>query len=143
MNTTPTSNANHAAPHRTFTEAITICFIKFANFKGRASRSEFWWFWLFSYVLIELATISGIVTGDTVNVKFFWGIEWPDESLEALLIGTIFLLPTIAVGARRLHDIGRSGWWQLLTLTGIGFFILLYWWLQPGNADINEFYDER
>ena len=44
------------------------------------------------------------------------------------------LLPALAVGARRLHDIGRTGWWQLLLLSGIGFLVLLYWWVQPGEG---------
>ena len=43
------------------------------------------------------------------------------------------LLPALAVGARRLHDIGRSGWWQLLSLTGIGSLVLIYWWVQPSG----------
>ena len=43
------------------------------------------------------------------------------------------LLPALAVGARRLHDIGRSGWWQLLSLTGIGTLVLIYWWVQPSG----------
>ncbi|RYF53877.1 MAG: DUF805 domain-containing protein, partial [Comamonadaceae bacterium] len=42
--------------------------------------------------------------------------------------------PELAVGTRRLHDIGRSGWWQLLLLTGIGFLLLLVWWAQPSEG---------
>ena len=54
------------------------------------------------------------------------------------LIALGLVLPSLAVGARRLHDIGKSGWWQLLMLTGIGLLVLIYWWVQPavegGNA---------
>ena len=47
------------------------------------------------------------------------------------LIALGLVLPSLAVGARRLHDIGKSGWWQLRMLTGIGLLVLIYWWVQP------------
>jgi uncharacterized membrane protein YhaH (DUF805 family) len=50
------------------------------------------------------------------------------------IVSIALLLPAFAVGARRLHDIGRSGWWQLLTLTGIGVLLLIYWWVQPSEG---------
>jgi len=50
------------------------------------------------------------------------------------------LLPSLAVGARRLHDIGRSGWWQLLSLIPvIGVLVLIYWYIQPGDPEANEY----
>ena len=94
-----------------FGQAIATCLGKYATFSGRASRSEFWWFTLFQ-LLLGLATA---MLGETVNA----------------LISLALLLPALAVGTRRLHDIGRSGWWQLLYLTGIGFLLLLYWLVQP------------
>ena len=50
------------------------------------------------------------------------------------IVSIALLLLALAVGARRLHDIGRSGWWQLLTLTGIGVLVLIYWWVQPSEG---------
>ena len=97
-----------------FVQAIKSCLGQYATFSGRATRSEFWWFFLFQ-VLVMVATS---MLGDVIN-----GI--------ALLA---LLLPALAVGARRLHDIGRTGWWQLLLLSGIGFLVLLYWWVQPGEG---------
>lgn len=97
-----------------FLQAIKSCLGQYATFSGRASRSEFWWFFLFQV----LALIVTSMLGDTAY------------SIAALLL----LLPALAVGTRRLHDIGRSGWWQLLMLTGIGYLVLLYWWLQPSEA---------
>ena len=101
-----------------FGQAISVCLSKYATFTGRASRPEFWWFALFQ-ILISLA--AGML-GDVVNGLVALGL----------------LLPALAVGTRRLHDIGKSGWWQLIMLTVIGLLVLIYWWAQPavegGNA---------
>ena len=97
-----------------FVQAIKSCLGQYATFSGRATRSEFWWFFLFQ-VLVMAAT--GML-GDVIN------------GLASLAL----LLPALAVGTRRLHDIGRTGWWQLLLLSGIGFLVLLYWWVQPGEG---------
>ncbi|MFC5521309.1 DUF805 domain-containing protein [Polaromonas jejuensis] len=94
-----------------FGQAISACLSKYATFSGRASRPEFWWFFLFQV----LASIAASLVGERLNG----------------LVSLALLLPALAVGTRRLHDIGKSGWWQLLLLTGIGFFVLLYWWAQP------------
>ena len=101
-----------------FGQAISSCLSKYATFSGRASRPEFWWFALFQFLVSAAAGLLG----ETVN--------------NLVLIG--LLLPALAVGTRRLHDIGKSGWWQLLMLTVIGLLVLIYWWVQPavegGNA---------
>jgi len=82
-----------------FTEAIGVCFSKYTDFSGRAQRSEYWWFWLFISILYG---VSGILI--------------PEEHLALfiLIVWLGLLSPTFAVTARRLHDINRSGWWQLL-----------------------------
>lgn len=100
-----------------FVQAIKSCLGQYATFTGRASRSEFWWFFLFQVLVMVAASMLG----DVIN-----GIA-----------SLALLLPALAVGARRLHDIGRTGWWQLLLLTGIGFLVLLYWWVQPSDASAN------
>jgi uncharacterized membrane protein YhaH (DUF805 family) len=84
-----------------FGQAISTCLSKYASFSGRAARPEFWWFFL--------------LIGDWLN-----GV-----------VVLVLLLPGLAVGTRRLHDIGKTGWWQLIMLTGIGYFLLMYWWAQP------------
>ena len=94
-----------------FGQAISVCLSKYATFTGRASRPEFWWFFLFQ-ILISLAAS---MLGDVINGLVALGL----------------LLPALAVGTRRLHDIGKSGWWQLITLTVIGLLILIYWWVEP------------
>jgi len=101
-----------------FGQAISVCLSKYVTFTGRASRPEFWWFFLFQ-ILISLAAS---MLGDAISGLVALGL----------------LLPGLAVGARRLHDIGKSGWWQLILLTVIGLLVLIYWWVQPtvegGNA---------
>ena len=97
-----------------FVQAIKSCLGQYATFSGRAKRSEVWWFFLFQVLVMVAASMLG----DVIN-----GIA-----------SLALLLPALAVGARRLHDIGRTGWWQLLLLSGIGFLVLLYWWVQPGEG---------
>ena len=97
-----------------FVQAIKSCLGQYATYSGRAKRSEFWWFFLVQV----LVRVAASMQGDVIN-----GIA-----------SLALLLPALAVGARRLHDIGRTGWWQLLLLSGIGFLVLLYWWVQPGEG---------
>lgn len=98
----------------TFVDSIKICFSKYADFNGRAGKSEFWWFMLFSFVVQLVFNIIGLA-----------------------MVGSLFslavLLPSLAVGARRLHDTDKSGWWQLISLTGIGIFVLIFFWVQDAK----------
>lgn len=99
----------------TFIRAIAINFKKYATFTGRASRSEFWYFFLFTLLV---GTVLQIVDA----------IIFPEVVVQPLY--TIFVLltvmPSYAVGARRLHDVGVSGWWQLIPLSGLGGGLCLY-----------------
>lgn len=98
----------------TFGESIRICFSKYADFNGRASRSEFWWWTLF----IVLAGAAANIAGETVSALFHLGT----------------LLPALAVTTRRLHDTNRSGWLQLLWLIPvIGWIVLIVWLVQQGK----------
>lgn len=105
-----------------FSTAIKTCFSKFIDFTGRARRSEFWYFFLFSFLLqllIEVVTGSDALSG---------------------LASLGLLIPSIAVGARRLHDTGRSGWWQLLVLIPLlGWIVLLVFMVKRGNEGENDY----
>jgi len=95
-----------------FTDAIKSCFNQYAGFKGRASRSEYWWFALFTV----LVSMGASMLGEVVNG----------------LVTLALLLPSIAVGARRLHDIGKTGWLQLLWIVPlVGWIFMIYWTVQP------------
>lgn len=108
-------NPSEAGP-MTFFESIRICFTKYAEFNGRASRPEFWWFMLFvTLVASALAYFS--------------------ESLTSVFLIAI-LLPLLAVGARRLQDSGKSAWWLLFLLVPVGGIVALgsLWALPPANS---------
>jgi uncharacterized membrane protein YhaH (DUF805 family) len=90
-----------------FTDAVKTCLLKYADFKGRAGRPEFWWFALFTLLV---TAVPGFFS-DLLSAVF--------------LLAT--LLPSFAAGTRRLRDTGRSGWWQLLWLLPvIGWIPLIY-----------------
>jgi len=94
-----------------FQESVKTCFAKYADFNGRASRSEYWWFALF------------IVIGNIV--LSFVGHGLP------LLFALATLLPSIAAAARRLHDSDRSGWMQLIALIPlVGWLVVIYFLVQ-------------
>ncbi|MES2939281.1 MAG: DUF805 domain-containing protein [Pseudomonadota bacterium] len=98
-----------------FQQSVRTCLQKYADFNGRASRPEFWWFVLFTF---GVSIIAGMI---------FRG--WISQ-----LISLALFVPSIAVGSRRLHDIGKSGWLQLLNLIPvIGWAILIYWCAQPSG----------
>jgi uncharacterized membrane protein YhaH (DUF805 family) len=99
-----------------FQDAVRICLRKYADFSGRARRSEYWWFVLFT-VLVSIVTsiVDGILGTRFGNTGLFEG-----------LAGLALLLPGLAVGARRLHDVGKSGWWLLLIIIPlVGALILV------------------
>jgi len=111
-----------------FQDAIVSGFKNYVNFSGRALRSEFWYWVLFCFIV-------GIVTGILDSAIFPGGMVSPLNTIFNLAV----LIPNLAVGARRLHDIDRTGWWLLLVLTGIGIIVLIYWWVQPSQPASNRF----
>lgn len=95
-----------------FVGAIESCFVNYANLKGCASRTEFWWWFVFTLVLT--AALRGL-----------------SHNLAAVFSFATFL-PSISVTARRLHDIDRSGWWQLLYfLPVVGWIVLIFFCAEP------------
>jgi uncharacterized membrane protein YhaH (DUF805 family) len=93
----------------------------YANFEGRAGLAEFWLWFLPLLALAVLLQLLGTL------IPFFYTV------LMVLNLG--LLIPSLAVGARRLHDIGKSGWLQLLALIPVaGILVLVYFWAQPSGA---------
>lgn len=110
-----------------FSEAVnSVLFQNYANFQGRAARPEFWWFML----AILIASLVAAIIDE-------YGIGPP--ILESL-VTLVTIIPSLSVGARRLHDTDRSGWWQLLSLIPlIGTIVLIVWWATAGSAAENRF----
>lgn len=95
---------------------------KYADFSGRARRTEYWMFVLFSIIVAAvLAIVDAMITGGLLGIVYFLGI----------------IIPSIAVAIRRLHDTNRSGWWLLISLVPlVGGLILIYFLVldsQPGD----------
>ena len=127
-----------------FTESLRTCFGKYAKFDGRASRSEFWYFLLFCFVYMFVA---GFLLGFTGATQAAY-----DGAILFLMI-PIFI-PSIAVAARRLHDINQTGWMQCILIPGFFADILLgtgyviyimtlglyvFWFSQAGKKIKNRF----
>ena len=112
-----------------FTESIRKVLSSYATFDGRAVRSEFWWFALF-YVLVQLA-------GGVLDVTLF--PESPFGPI-GMLLTLALLLPYLAVSARRLHDVDRTGWWLLISFVPvIGAIVLVVFCVQRGTPGPNRF----
>ena len=113
-----------------FQSSIKTCFNKFAVFSGRASRSEFWFFVLFGF----LGGIIAII----IDVMII-GYPYEENGPINLIFSVAIIIPSIAVAARRLHDINKSGWWQLLWITIIGGILLIIWHATEGENKKNKF----
>ena len=93
--------------------AIKTGFLNYVNFRTRARRADFWWWFLF---IVVGEVILSNVSDDLANI-----------------FGLITILPHIMFGIRRMHDTNRSGWWLLLPIVNLVF------WAQPGTDGVNRF----
>ena len=113
-----------------FFNAIMICFNKYATFTGRASRYEFWYLNLFLMIGSIIAAIIDLII-------------FPDLVSAFSPLSTVFslaiLMPFVAVSVRRMHDVNRSGWWQLIPLTIIGIIPYTYWVTKKSDLQDNNF----
>lgn len=108
-------------------QAVKTVLKKYAVFSGRARRSEFWWFTLF-------ATIASIVAIEIDIAIFGEGME--DPTPLSTVLSLALLLPWLSVTVRRLHDIGRTGWWYLISLIPIiGWIALIVFTVTDSKPD--------
>ena len=122
----------------TFVKAIESSLSQYMTFRGRASRSEFWFFYLFSSIWSVVAIIIDNILG-TQFKKI--------DSLSGGLYGYVYLLvalglfiPNLSVFVRRLHDTNRSGWWYwILLIPLIGVILLLVWLCSKGTSGDNDY----
>ena len=110
-------------------EATKACFSKNVTFSGRARRAEYWWFILATILVsIVLGVIDGLLGlgGEFGLLSNIWSLA--------------VFLPSLAAGARRLHDTDRSGWWMLISfLPLIGLIVLIVFFAQKGTDGPNRF----
>ena len=121
-----------------FTTAVKVVLSKYATLEGRASRSEYW-YWVLAIIILSfvLAIIEGAVIAPSIGFEAF--DPQAGQPLRVLMIFAVFL-PSLGVSVRRLHDIGRSGWWLLIQFVPfIGSLILLWWFVRPGEGSDNAY----
>ena len=124
----------------TFGDSVKTCFSKYVTFSGRASRSEFWWWILFTWaVSIGLSIVDSLLFGETIVYDGGFESSTDTPILSGLFSLAIFL-PTISVIVRRLHDRDKSGWWYWLALVPlVGIIILIVWWATEGTRGANSY----
>lgn len=112
-----------------FGEAIKRAFSNYCRFSGRASRSEYWWWFLFT-----------IIVSTALNYIFLLVSSASTALLISGIVSLALLLPTIGLYFRRLHDIGKSGWWWLLLFIPIiGSIILIIWFCKDSQPTENQY----
>ncbi|MFG1464280.1 DUF805 domain-containing protein [Xanthobacter sp. DSM 24535] len=112
---------------------------QYATFTGRASRKEFW---LYTLVVFLLSVVA-----EVLDMLLFGGQVFTADGMVAVesygiltgIVHLIHIVPSIAVGVRRLHDIDRTGWWLLLVFTGIGMLVILIFNVLSGTRGPNRF----
>lgn len=142
-----------------FPTAVKVCFSKYANFQGRSCRSEFWFFYLFNFIVCVAIMVLSVLLGGVIG-----GVIYPGGGAALAGIGFLaglggayillsgiyslaVLLPNLAVSVRRLHDMGNSGLWLLLFIVLflvpfvnlIAAVCFIVWLAQPGMSGENRF----
>ena len=110
---------------------------RYAKFDGRANRREYWYFVLFYFLI---SSIAGLIDATIINPMLLG--QTPMESARGGMLQMIvtlgLMIPSIAIGIRRLHDIGKKGWWILLGFVPfVGIFILIYFYVQDSHSGEN------
>ena len=98
----------------TFVESVEHVFSNYFNAKGRASRSEYWWWYLFTILASIAVSLLGVI------LDYFMGLEFLSTILTWGL-SILILIPNICVQIRRYHDINRSGWWIFCPIVNMVF----------------------
>lgn len=126
-----------------FVDAIKICFSKYVTWAGRATRSEFWFFYLFYLIVLVIAS--------TIDVMFLGGTVGSDPTADGLnfnvnftiltsIASLVLFLPMLSATVRRLHDTDRSGWWYWIILVPfVGVILLLVWFCSRSTPGPNRF----
>ncbi len=135
-----------------FSNSVKHVFTNYATFRGRASRSEFWWFQLFvmivGLILVVVDSATGLTVGASSEEYLIGDTVIPVVSSGVGVLSTIFslaiLIPSLAVGVRRLHDSDKSGWllllgYVLICACGIGLILLIVLYLLKSTPGDNKY----
>ena len=113
-----------------FVESLSLFFKNYLNFSGRSGPGAYWWYLLWSLIFtILFAQIDSLALDISAEDLF---------SLSSAF-ALITLIPSISLSFRRLHDIDKSGWWLLISLTIIGIPVLIYWAIKAGDRQENSY----
>jgi uncharacterized membrane protein YhaH (DUF805 family) len=108
------------------------CFSKYATFEGRARRAEYWWYTLFNAIIYFVVGLAAVLIGNATDTPALAGVV-------IVVYVLAVLVPSIAVTCRRLHDMGQTGWWQLLSFVPLGGFVVFVMTLLPGTPGQNQY----
>jgi len=129
---TNTGVSSAELPMVDFGTGVKLGFQRYVDCKGRSTRAEYWWWALFTSAVALILIPIDIISG---THSLLWGMG---------LLGGLFslatIIPSLAVGVRRLHDINRTGWWMLLWLVPeIGWVVLIVWAIERGNKGLSKY----
>lgn len=115
------------AKFKEFVDCYLDAWRKYLSFNGRATRKDYWGFVLINMLASFLITLAEIIVG-------------MDDAFISSLYTLAVICPNIALCTRRLHDVGRSGWWQLAAIVPLLNFYLFYMiWIKRGTEGENRF----
>lgn len=119
------------AQKMTMFNAVKTCFSKYVKFEGKASRSEYWYFWLFSFCIETIPIILAfIIDKDVISLSLL---------AVSFLYCIVSFLPMLSAAIRRLHDVGKSGAYFFVSfIPFVGGLILLYFLCQKGNENFDR-----
>ena len=129
------TSAGRPAHMMGFSDAVqNVLMNNYANLNGRASRSEYWWFVLFNFIVNIVTFVIDLTLGSMITY---------DMGYVGLIAFLALLLPSVSVSVRRLHDIGKSGWWILLAIIPIvnfiGIFVIIVFTIMEGEEQPNQY----
>ena len=122
-------------PKVSFPQAVKLGFKNYFKFSGRATRAEYWWWLLFIVLAGIVLAVVDTLTGTMGMLVGMWVVQ---------MVELAVLVPSLALGARRLHDINRTGWWLLLWFVlVIGWIVLIVWAIKRGDECPNKYGPDR
>ena len=119
-----THSAVNSYDENDFFRSVALGINNYFDFESRSNRSQFWWF------------ILWVIVGDFLFIFYdilIFNLTFSEVGPFEVMWSIVTLIPTLSSGARRLHDTGRSGWWQLLYITIIGIILLIYFLTRPSK----------